>query len=94
MLDDQTSHLMQAILLKKQQLEKEGKLPRLVLLDGEAFKLLEEDWFGALGDLPGGDEMAGKLSMRKRMENLTAGDGMLFDLVVFKVDTLKGFKVY
>lgn len=94
MLDDQTSNLMQAILLEKQRLEKADKLPRLVLLDEGAFKLLEEDWFGALGDLPGGDDMTEKLSMRKRMENRTAGDGMLFDLVVFKVDTLKGFKVY
>jgi len=86
---------MQAILLRKNQLEQDGRNPRLVLLSKQAFEMLEEDWFGTLGDMPGGDDMAGELSMRRRMENRATGDGMLFDLVVFKVDTLpEGFKVY
>jgi hypothetical protein len=87
---------MQAILLRKNQLEQEGRAPRLVLLNEAAFEMLEEDWFGTLGDMPGGEDLAGDISMRRRMENRTTGDGMLFDLVVFKVETLldKEFEVY
>jgi hypothetical protein len=85
---------MQAILIKKTQLERDGGHPRIVILGDAAFRILEEDWFEALGEAPGGGDMAEELSMRRRIENRASADGMLFDLAVFKVDTLEGFEVY
>lgn len=92
MLDNAASRLMQAILIRKTELERAGHCPRLVILGSAAFQMLEEDWFEALEDF-GGDDLA-ELSMRRRIRNKMTGDGMLFDMVVFKVDTLEGFEVY
>lgn len=85
---------MQAILVKKNELERNGRHPRVVILGDAAFKVLEEDWFEALEEAPGGGGVVGELSMRRRIENRMSGDGLLFDMVVFKVDTLEGFEVY
>jgi hypothetical protein len=90
MLADRTSLLMRAILLRKRQIEEEGKVPRLVLLSPAALAMLKEDWFDALGDMPGGEDMVESMSMRDRMKNRVSGDGILFDLVVFGIDTMTG----
>lgn len=85
----------QGILQAKIQLEKEGRPPRLVLVDDPTFEALENGWLESVRDLPWGDALAHEIEVRrKRTGKMFLGDGSIFGLWVVRVGTLEGFKVY
>jgi hypothetical protein len=95
LLNDPASKLAETILVKKGELEAQGKKPRLVLLDEDSFKLLEESWLEAATALPWGDTLAYELRMRRaRSGTIFLGDGSLFGLWVVRVNTIEGFQVF
>jgi hypothetical protein len=95
LLNDPASKLAETILVKKGELEAQGKKPRLVLIDEDSFKLLEENWLEAVTALPWGDTLAYELRMRRaRSGTIFLGDGSLFGLWVVRVNTIEGFQVF
>lgn len=95
LLNDPASKLAETILVKKGELEAQGKKPRLVLLDEDSFKLLEESWLEAITALPWGDTLSYELRMRRaRSGTIFLGDGSLFGLWVVRVNTIEGFQVF
>jgi len=93
--NDPASLLVEKILGQKQELEDQGKIPRLVLVDDEAFGLLEEDWIKSVKELPWGDRLAHEIEMRRKSQGkMFLGDGSILGLWVVRVNTLKGVKVY
>jgi hypothetical protein len=94
LLDDRASKIAESILIKKIELEKQGKKPRLILVDKEIFQLLEGNWLEAVSALPWGDSLAYELRLRRaKGGTVFLGDGSLFGLWVVKVDTIEGFQV-
>lgn len=95
LLNDQASKLAEEILAKKIELERQGLKPRLVLLGGEVFNLLEEGWLEAAEDLPWGDSLVHELRMRRAQRgSIFLGDGSIFGLWVVRVETIEGFQVF
>jgi len=95
MLDDPASKLAEAILVRKGELEAQGKKPRLVLVDEKTLGLLDGNWLEAATALPWGDTLAYELRMRRAQRgSIFLGDGSLFGLWVVKVGTIEGFQVF
>ena len=93
--NDEATRLVEAVLARKMELEKQGLKPRLVLCGTKTFELLEADWLEAAEALPWGDSLSYELRMRRAQRGtIFLGDGSIFGLWVVKVETIEGFQVF
>jgi len=89
-----SEELISQILIKKNELEKNGKHPRVVLLGVEAFLQLEKEWLEDVKDLPWGDALVYEMGKRaSQNHDMFLGDGTILGLWVVKVDTIVGFEI-
>lgn len=95
MFENPVDILASKILNEKINIEKEGKTPKLILMDEDTFFLLENDWVGQVKDLPWGDSIVYEIEKRRRQQGkIFLGDGTIFGLWVVRVSTIKGFKIF
>lgn len=92
---DSCDEIVKKIFIKKNELQAQGKKPRLVLVNEDIFKKLETSWIKAISELPWGDSLKYELEMRREQRGkIFLGDGCIFDLWVVKVDTIEDFQVF
>ncbi len=95
LIEDIASTTVQKILEEKIKIEASGKVPRVVLVSEDIFKLLEENWLEGVSDLPWGDSISYEVEKRRREQGTVfLGDATLFGLWLVKVNTIEGFKVF
>ena len=93
LIEDIASTTVQKILEEKIKIEASGKVPRVVLVSEDIFKLLEENWLEGVSDLPWGDSISYEVEKRRREQGTVfLGDATLFGLWLVKVNTIEGFK--
>ena len=92
MFDNPSDKLITEILQEKIRLEKEGYIPRVILLGEESFNILIKDWIKSYQAMPWGDSITSELE-KKAHSKIFLGDGSLLDLWVVCVNTIEGFEV-
>jgi len=93
--NEEVNEVVTSILTEKMRLEKEGKMPKVILLGEDTYNMIEDEWVESVKELPWGDTLMYEMERKKELnKNIFLGDGSLFGLWIIRVDTIKGFKVF
>lgn len=93
--NEEINEVVTSILTEKMKLEKEGKMPKVILLGEDTYNMIKDEWVESVKELPWGDTLMYEMERKKELnKNIFLGDGSLFGLWIIRVDTIKGFKVF